>query len=424
MDRVVVDRVSKEYRLYESARDRLAAALFHTGRGTVFPALRDVSFTVPEGAFLGIIGRNGAGKSTLLRILAGIASPTSGRCLVSGRRAVLLELGGSFNPELTGIQNVYFASSCMGYTRKQIDAFLPDILSFADIGDFAAKPVKTYSSGMFVRLAFAVAANVDPDVLILDEVLAVGDIRFQQKCIRKIQDFQRRGKTIVFVTHDTGAVVRFCSDAIWLDQGMIREHGTPDIVVRDYLAFMNQENETVSSRPSRVDAEASPTSSGNINWTLLDRCESFGTRGALIRGASLCMADTDIPCASPLGGERLDLHLLCHAMRPIGKPIFGFTVKDRLGSVILEANTSVYGLDVRPLASGENRHVRFSFTFPVLRNGEFSISVAVAEGDQGQHVQHHWVHDALTMVVDNPHPSRALGGLVYADDITYSETVP
>ena len=427
MNRVVVEHLAKHYRLYRSPGERLRSALLRTGAGVSFPALRDVSFTVPEGAFVGIVGRNGAGKSTLLKILAGISQPTSGRCLVAGRRAALLELGGGFNPEFTGIQNIHFVSSCMGYTREQVNAFLPAILDFADIGAFAESPVKTYSSGMFVRLAFAVAVNVDPDVLILDEVLAVGDVRFQQKCIRKIQDFQRRGKTILFVTHDTGAVVRFCSEAIWIDQGSIREAGNPDTVVRNYLAFMNQMDAVASSDANEASPSTAPdgaAGSSKIPWESVDQRESFGTRGVSVRGVSLCHAETTHPATALHGTEPLDLHIDYESHRDIASPIFGFTLKDRLGTVILEANTDVYHMPVHPLAPGERRHVRFRFTLPSLRNGEFSLSVAVAEGDQTRHIQHHWVHDALTITIENPHPSRSLGGLVYADDITYSELTP
>ena len=427
MNRVVVEHVTKEFRLYRSPRERLLSALSPRGGGTPFQALRDISFTVPEGAFVGIIGRNGAGKSTLLKILAGISQPSSGQCHVAGRRAALLDLGGGFNPEFTGIQNIYFVSSCMGYTRAQIDAFLPDILAFADIGEFAQNPVKTYSSGMFVRLAFAVAVNVDPDVLILDEVLAVGDVRFQQKCIRKIQDFQRRGKTILFVTHDTGAVVRFCSEAIWIDRGAIREAGNPDTVVRNYLAFMNQMDAVPASHANAASPSTAPggaTGSSKIPWESVDQRESFGTRGVSVRGVSLCHAETAHPATALHGTEPLDLHIGYESHRDIASPIFGFTLKDRLGTVILEANTDVYRMPVRPLAAGERRHVRFRFALPSLRNGEFSLSVAVAEGDQTRHIQHHWVHDALTITIENSHPSRTLGGLVYADDITYSESTP
>ncbi len=245
MDRIVVEHLWKTYRLYENPRDRLLSALWPFGkpRHTPFDALRDVSLRVADGAFVGVVGRNGAGKSTLLRLLAGISPPTAGTLAVNGRCATLLELGGGFNPEFTGIQNVHFASSCMGYSKTQIEAFLPEILAFAEIGEFVRQPVKTYSSGMYVRLAFAVAVNVDPDILILDEVMAVGDVRFQQKCIRKIKEFQERGKTIVFVTHDTGAVARFCTEACWIEAGSIRAQGDPSRVVREYLACMNQSEE-------------------------------------------------------------------------------------------------------------------------------------------------------------------------------------
>lgn len=335
MNRVVVEHLAKHYKLYRSPRERLCSVLFQTVKGIAFPALRDISFTVPEGAFVGIVGRNGAGKSTLLKILAGISQPTSGRCLITGRRAALLELGGGFNPAFTGIQN------------------------------------------------------------------------------------------ILFVTHDTGAVIRFCSEAIWLDQGSIREIGNPDTVVRNYLAFTNQEGADNPINRANMAVDHGTTSHDiaptDLPWSPVDACESFGTRGAVVQRVALCHAGTFRTADGLLGTESLDLHIDYVATRDIMHPIFGFTVKDRLRTVILEANTDVYRLPVRPLSANERRHVRFRFSLPSLRNGEFTVSDTVAEGDQSRHIQHHWVHDALTLIIANPNLARALGGLVYADDLSYSE---
>ncbi len=203
-------------------------------------ALKDVSFEVGCGEVVGIIGRNGAGKSTLLKILSRVTEPTEGRAVIHGRVGSLLEVGTGFHPELSGRENIYLNGAILGMKRAEIVRKFDEIVAFAEIDKFIDTPVKRYSSGMYVRLAFAVAAHLEPEILLVDEVLAVGDVRFQQKCIRKIKDFQERGKTILFVTHDTGAVARFCTEAYWIEAGEIRERGEPARVVREYLAFMNQ----------------------------------------------------------------------------------------------------------------------------------------------------------------------------------------
>jgi len=232
--------VSKKYRLYGSAKERLKEALhpFNKQYHREFWALRDISFDVPKGQTLGIIGRNGSGKSTLLEIICSILRPTSGAVEAEGRISALLELGAGFNPQFTGRENVIFNAELMGLSAQEIRGRLPEIEAFADIGEFIDQPVKTYSSGMFVRLAFAAAINVDPDILIVDEALSVGDAKFQHKCYAKFQDFQQAGKTILFVTHSTDAVVKHCDRAILLDGGTIVEDGLPDNVVNTYHELM------------------------------------------------------------------------------------------------------------------------------------------------------------------------------------------
>lgn len=250
MNVIEVNNLTKVYRLYNSPKDRLKEMLSFRGKKYYreFYALHDVSFTVEKGQTVGIIGQNGSGKSTLLQIVCGVLQPTSGSVKVNGRIAALLELGAGFNPEFTGRENVYMNGALMGFTRAQTDSRFPDIEAFAEIGEFIDQPVKTYSSGMFVRLAFAAAINVDPDILVIDEALAVGDLRFQLKCIEKMKDFQKSGKTVVFVTHDIYSVRNFCNKVIWLNQGTIKLTGNAILVTDIYSDFMKVER-TLDTTP-------------------------------------------------------------------------------------------------------------------------------------------------------------------------------
>ncbi len=242
---VKVDHVKKMYKMYDDPKDRFKEALGIGGKDKVYAknyyALDDVSFEVGKGEIVGIIGRNGSGKSTILKILTGVLNQTKGNVEVNGKVAALLELGAGFNMEYTGRRNIYLNATMMHISKNEIEQKIPDILSFADIGEFIDQPVKTYSSGMFVRLAFAVAINVDPDILIVDEALAVGDVRFQLKCMDKFSEFIDAGKTILFVTHDVNSVKRFCSRAIWLNQGKLILDGNTDEVTDRYLDFLKSE---------------------------------------------------------------------------------------------------------------------------------------------------------------------------------------
>ncbi|WP_283684042.1 polysaccharide ABC transporter ATP-binding protein [Clostridium perfringens] len=229
-----VKDLTKKYKLYQKRSERLANAFGKEKNIKEFYALRGVSFEINKGECVGIIGHNGAGKSTLLKLLTGVAFPTSGEIEINGRLASMLELGSGFNPELTGMENIYFNGSLNGLTKEEIDGKLKDILEFADIGNFIEQPVKNYSSGMFARLAFAVAINVDPDILIVDEILSVGDVGFQVKCMEKFNDFKKKGKTILYVSHGLGTVKKFCDRAIWLQKGQVVDDGNSVIVVERY----------------------------------------------------------------------------------------------------------------------------------------------------------------------------------------------
>lgn len=240
---IVVNNVTKVYKMYDDPKDRFKEA-FGIGKKKYskdFYALKDVSFQVGKGEIVGIVGRNGSGKSTILKILTGVLTPTSGNVAIEGKVSALLELGAGFNMEYTGMKNIYLNATMMRVSEKEIEKKIPDILAFADIGDYINQPVKTYSSGMFVRLAFAVAINVDPDVLIVDEALAVGDTRFQLKCMDKFMEFVDQGKTILFVSHDVNSIKRFCNRAIWMNQGQIIQDGNTDEVTDHYLDFLKSE---------------------------------------------------------------------------------------------------------------------------------------------------------------------------------------
>ncbi|MDM0797784.1 ABC transporter ATP-binding protein [Clostridium perfringens] len=229
-----VKDLTKKYKLYQKRSERLANAFGKEKNIKEFYALKGVSFEISKGECVGIIGHNGAGKSTLLKLLTGVAFPTSGEIEINGRLASMLELGSGFNPELTGMENIYFNGSLNGLTKEEIDGKLKDILEFADIDNFIEQPVKNYSSGMFARLAFAVAINVDPDILIVDEILSVGDVGFQVKCMEKFNEFKKKGKTILYVSHGLGTVKKFCDRAIWLQKGEVVDDGNSVIVVERY----------------------------------------------------------------------------------------------------------------------------------------------------------------------------------------------
>lgn len=283
MEQVIkVDHVSKVYKIYDQPTDRFKEALgigkkqYHRD----YYALNDLSFQVGKGEIVGIVGRNGSGKSTILKILTGVLNPSAGSVEVTGKVAALLELGAGFNMEYTGMKNIYLNAAMMRVSQEEIEKRIPDILAFADIGDYINQPVKTYSSGMFVRLAFAVAINVDPDILIVDEALAVGDARFQMKCMDKFMEFVQRGKTILFVTHDVNSVKRFCNRAIWLNQGHMIMEGNTDEVTDRYLDFLKSDM-PIDQFLSQIVSPAVPipeTEVPQVDTAGIDIVETYGLR--------------------------------------------------------------------------------------------------------------------------------------------------
>lgn len=394
-----VDNLSKCYHIYEKPVDRLKQFILPRLQRLLgiapkqyykeFWALKDVSFEVKKGQTLGIIGRNGSGKSTLLQLICGILNPTSGSVKVSGRVAAILELGSGFNPEFTGRENVYLNASLFGLTASDIDQRYQQILEFADIGDFIDQPVKTYSSGMLVRLAFAVIAHVDANILLIDEALAVGDTFFKQKCMSFIRNFMRTG-IVIFVGHDTGLMLNICDYSMWLHSGELIEFGVPKKIIENYISYFYDYDSHYSTEPT----------------TLLDqkveKSERFGSGGAKI--LSVLLSDVDGRVLSMLsGGEKVQLIIQIKAIQSISNFIVGFQVKDRLGQVIFGENTySSYKDSQLRLEGGEAVIVSFQFLMPFLCNGDYVITAAVADGSQDEHAMLEWIHDAITFNVSDP----------------------
>jgi ABC-type polysaccharide/polyol phosphate transport system ATPase subunit len=377
--------------------------------------LRDVSFKTLKGRTVGIIGKNGAGKSTLLQILTGVLTPTSGMLTKTGRLSALLELGAGFNPELTGIENIYFNGTIMGCTRREIDERLGDIIAFADIGEFIYQPVKTYSSGMFVRLAFAVSVSVDPDILIIDEALSVGDIRFQIKCFRKITDFKNSGKCIVLVSHDIGAIKRLCDSVIWLRDGQIYLNGDPEYVCKEYMSYMfydgtAKENKDILSHESKAPDEA-------IEWENVRGYSSFGEGGAEIRRVVMISCETGRRVNILKGGERVKFLVEADITGIIVSPGCGITLIDNYGTYIFTINNYIYNVQIEPFMDTARLRVEFEFNFPNLKAGSYSFSVSISDGTVESHIQNHWIHEAYVVQLINSDIRYNMGCYIVIDNV-------
>jgi lipopolysaccharide transport system ATP-binding protein len=440
---ISVQNVSKSYTIWRNPAARLKHPLLNLA-GELFPplrekidtklhglcsefyALRDISFEVKKGESVGIIGRNGSGKSTLLQIIAGTLQPSAGSVTVHGRVAALLELGSGFNPEFTGRENVYLNASILGLTREETDARFEKIEAFADIGDFINQPVKTYSSGMVVRLAFAVIAHVDANVLIVDEALAVGDAIFVQKCMHFIRDFQQQG-TLLFVSHDPGSVQTLCNIGIWLDRGKTQMIGSSKKITEAYLQYTLQETygDTAKLRTIQnntniaiqedttldsekaipfIDYEAKVTIKDNIH-------HAQGWKTGVAELLSIKLTALDVLAENVFsGGEKVRLTVRAKAYQQLFHPIIGFTVRNHLGQELFGENTLPF-TTFHPMAVQEGQEFSGEFTFqlPMLPNGQYALMASVADGTLYNHVQHHFLHDALILTVTS---SKIRWGLV------------
>ncbi len=418
--------LSKCYALYATPRDRLkqfllprlrrALGLSPRAYYTEAWALREVSLSVQRGEALGVVGCNGSGKSTLLQLLCGTLTPTEGVVEVNGRVAALLELGAGFNPEFTGRENVFLAGALYGLSRDQVAARFEAIAAFADIGDYLEQPVKTYSSGMYVRLAFAVIAHVDADILVIDEALAVGDAVFMQRCMRFIRRFRQRG-TLIFVSHDMNAVLSLCERAVWLDGGRVKGMGAARAIAERYLQHTLQrvygeEAELESVGPDAAleegaggrAASAPPVLDYGAELAVADNLgQARGWHSGSGEVVGLWLEDAEGRRQRVFrGGERVCLVIRARAHEAMDRPILGFIVRDRLGQDLFGENTLPFTeLKPVPVRAGEALEARYRFRLPMLPNGEYVVMASLADGDLQHHIQHHWLHDALVFSVSS-----------------------
>jgi lipopolysaccharide transport system ATP-binding protein len=427
---ITVRELGKCYQLYTRPSLRLLQSLLGPRFRfySEFWALREVSFTLRRGESLGIVGRNGSGKSTLLQLIAGTLKPSLGSAQRHGRVAALLELGSGFNPEFSGRQNVYLNASILGLTREQIDARIESILAYADIGEFVDQPVRNYSTGMVMRLAFAVVVHVDADVLIIDEALAVGDAFFMQKCMRYLREFRQRG-TLLFVSHDGGAITGLCDRAIWLERGRVQKIGRAREVMEAYMeaaliersGLLAGVHQAGAGRPSaamsppsrdpRLDLIARSQLRNDIEVCLFDPQQAgFGEGRARVMQVLLCLHDGRA-VSQVIGGEPVRLLIELEVAQPLDNLIVGFYLKDRLGQLLFGDNTFLSHMDGFPAQPGERLRASFAFDMPRLTNGDYFIAVGVAEGTQEQHVVQHWLHEALRLSASGGSMSAGIIGL-------------
>ena len=389
MDTVIeIKNITKIYNLYNKPSDRLKEALFsRKSRHTEFAALNDVSFDVCKGEILGIIGKNGSGKSTILKIITNVLTPTSGECIVKGKIAALLELGAGFNMEYTGIENIYLNGQMIGFSKEEMDKKLQDIIDFADIGEHIFQPVKTYSSGMFARLAFSVAISVDPDILIVDEALSVGDVFFQNKCYRRFEEFRDKGKTILFVTHDMGSVIRYCNRCVLLNAGKKVGEGKPQEMVDLYKRIMvgqwNENEEKNSTIENSID-------STNINVNRLWKeqistnpdMEVYGDGRAEIIDFGI-FSDSGNIGNNVYKGDYYTVKMKVRINDDNLNPIFAFKLRDVKGTELTGTNTMLEDIDTSHCKNGDIVTISFRQK-QYLQPGQYLVSLGCTafEGDQ------------------------------------------
>ena len=396
---IEVDNVQKIYKLYDKPSDRMKEA-FGFGKKKkhkLHYALKGVDMKIYQGETVGIIGTNGSGKSTILKIITGVLNPTSGRVLVNGRISALLELGAGFNMEYNGIENVYLNGTMMGFSEKEIEAKLPEILSFADIGDYVYQPVKTYSSGMFVRLAFAVAINIDPEILVVDEALSVGDVFFQAKCYHKFEEFKKQGKTILFVSHDLSSVSKYCDRVVLLNKGVKLDEGSPKQMVDLYkqlLVGQNPVKQNESASEEQIPAENSEELGDfQMNPNMLE----YGSRIAEI--TDFRVIDDKGMCSNTIEkGSEFKIRMKVRFNEDIQEPIMAYTFKNIQGTEITGTNTMYENAKVERSGKGDTCTVTFTQTMN-LQGGEYLLSFGCTGYKNGDFTVFHRLYDACNITV-------------------------
>ncbi|NME83077.1 ABC transporter ATP-binding protein [Clostridium sp. SM-530-WT-3G] len=392
-NKIIVDNISKSYKMYNTPMDRMKEALSFTNKKkhTEFWALSDVSFNVKKGEILGILGRNGAGKSTLLKIITGVLQPTKGEVKTKGRISSLLELGAGFNYEYSGIENIYFYGMLMKLTKEQIDDKLEEIINFAEIGDYIYQPVKTYSSGMFARLAFSCAINVEPDILIVDEILSVGDIRFQAKCFNKFKEFKQKGVTILYVGHDVGLMKTFCDTVMWLNNGKIEMQGDPSYVVAKYTEFMylddiseftsykkfNDNDESEMEEDTEKQDDKDKTKNYEIKSNEENSINHWGTSVGMIKNVKLTDANgNEIKYFSPTDEIKIIIDFKSIENIDYEKFSVAFSIKNKEGTDLIVKTT----YDEKIVFNKDKEYHQVTFTLKThLASGEYYLVVALED---------------------------------------------
>lgn len=420
---ISVNDVSKMYKLYDNPMDRLkeSLGLSRKKKYKEHYALNHVSFQVHKGETVGIIGTNGSGKSTILKIITGVLSPTGGEVSVNGRISALLELGAGFNGEYSGLENVYLNGSMIGFSREEIDAKLQSILDFADIGEFIHQPVKTYSSGMFVRLAFAVAINIDPEILIVDEALSVGDVFFQAKCYRKFEEFKEMGKTILFVSHDLSSIGKYCDRVVLLNKGEKLAEGGAKEMVNLYRRVLVNQYDDADLEEGAENAEAGQDgqlTDGTVGENVSKKEHAGGGRAMK---DSLNLNPKVLEYGSKLGeivdfairddtgmitnviekGKEFSVQMKVRFQADVNDPIFAFTLKDLKGTEITGTNTMYEHTPVKPQKAGDVREITFKQIMP-LEAGEYMLCLGCTGYKDGDFTVFHRLYDVcnLTVITD------------------------
>lgn len=401
MNAVEFQQVSKSYAIYDAPSGRLQELLTlnRVRRHRDFWALREVSLEVRPGETFCVVGENGSGKSTLLQIIAGILQPTSGTVAMNGRVSALLELGAGFNPEFSGRDNVYLNASILGFNKRQIDRRYREIEDFAEIGEFINQPVKTYSSGMAVRLAFAVAIHVDPEILLVDEALAVGDIYFRQRCMRKVHELRARGVTVLFVSHAAADVKALGDRVAWLDHGRVVEIGAPDAVISRYLAAMSAKDSTYRRHEVEShlgNAARAPVRAPKIVETIPNVDRRHGDGRAKIIGIAI-LDENEFPLHMLEPSSRILVRISLRAEAALRRPNVGFMLRNQLGIDFSGINTAREGHDLEPMRAGDIVTVDFYVDLPELYPASFSFSPAIADGPLDSYSMCDWIDNAITL---------------------------
>jgi len=415
--------VGKSYRVVGGTLDRVRQLFSKSAREAAqkIHALKNASFTIEKGDAVALVGVNGSGKSTLLHLICNTLKPTHGKIIRHGKIAALLELGTGFDPEFTGLENVRLNATFHGLSKEQLDQKLQQILDFAEIGEFIHQPLKTYSSGMVLRLAFATIAHVDADILVIDEALAVGDAIFTQKCMRFIRDFKKHG-TLLFVSHDMAAVQSLCNKAIWLDKGSLLMTGQVKEITEAYLHYSLQKIAGDERILNALPGEHSPelgaeldTQEGAVVIENIANAQGWNTGAAKIEEVSFIDADTPEKQYFQ-GGENILLRIKGKAIEPLKSPILGFLLRDRLGQDLFGTNTYEISKDNPVICSaGVGLEAEFRFKMPYLPNGQYAVACSIADGNLEESVQHHFLHDALIIAVSSSANRWGLVGIPFDD---------